>query len=147
MEYDSVREDNVNSYLSVDHIWPPTVQANPSHPIVKAIKEVLLRLPEDEFYEVESYVQVIIEDQESLAFNVSFNRPIERLDTIVIYERSFKMSHKALVGLLAHELAHTFVDEKEHFKNEAAVNELARSWGFTEEIKILDREITKHRHP
>lgn len=142
------RQEDVELFLSSGHIWPPTVEAKPSHPFIKALKEVLLRLPDEVFDVIEYTLQFIVQDDDSLAMNVPFEKvypgdctnPKFRLDTIVVYERSFKLSHEALVGLLAHEIAHSVVERPDHFENEKATDEMVVSWGFEKELGELRKE-------
>lgn len=42
-----------------------------------------------------------------------------------------------LVGLLAHELAHTIVQQPNHEDNEQAADMLVSRWGFDMELKAL----------
>ena len=140
------RQEEVEYFLTSGHIWPPTVEANPKHPFIKALKAVLLRLPEEVFSDVEWSVQFIVESHKALAFNVPFEMsypgevmdPKFRLDTIVIYEECFNLSHEAFMALIAHEIAHTIVSKRNHSENEAAANEAIISWGF-------DKEYTKYQ--
>ena len=149
------RQEEVDDFLSCGHIWPPTVEAAPNHPFIKALRAVLLRLPEEVPV---SFIQFIVEAHEALAFNVLFERvyqgnctnPKFRLDTIVIYQRSFGLSHEALVALIAHEIAHSVVQKNKHRENEDAADELVISWGFSKELAELRKEkqcSTKRRPP
>jgi hypothetical protein len=44
------------------------------------------------------------------------------------------------VGLIAHELAHGFVEEDNEPDLEKAASRIASAWGFSEEILCLARE-------
>ncbi len=133
------REEDVEYFLTGDHVWPPIVQCNIEHPVMKALREVLLRLPNDIFDEVDERIQFIVQEDSMLAVNVSYRQPIEnanfRLDTIVVYKRSFEYPHSALVGLVAHEIAHSFVDDKEYKINEEMTDKRAIEWGFKDELE------------
>jgi len=142
------RQEEVDYFLSSGHVWPCTIEMTRNHPFTKALKEVLLRLPKEVFYDVEPYVQFIVEAHEAFAFNVPFERvwqgnvknPRLRLDTIVVYERSFRLSHEALVALLAHEIAHSVIKKKNHSENEDAADKAVISWGFGKELVKLQEE-------
>ncbi len=142
------RQEDVDRFLTSGHIWSPTVEATPNHPFVKALRAVLLRLPEEVFCEIEYCVQFIVEAHEAFAFNVPFEReylgegenPKFRLDTIVVYERSFRLSHEAFVALLAHEIAHSVVQKGNHSENEDAADKIVISWGFGKELAKLCKE-------
>jgi len=46
---------------------------DPNHPFIKALREMLLRLPDSVYDEIESRVQFIVEAHEAFAFNVHLN--------------------------------------------------------------------------
>ncbi len=136
--------------MSVGHVWPFTVEVNPNHPFMKALRAVLLRLPEKVFCEIEQNVQFIVEADKVFAFSVPFEQvypgevknPKLRLDTVVVYERCFRFSQEAFVALLAHEIAHSVVEKRKHFENEDAADEIVISWGFGKELAKLHEEKT-----
>jgi hypothetical protein len=142
------RQEEVDYFLSSGHVWPCTVEMKPNHPFMKALKEVLLRLPEKVFCEIEHCVQFITEAHEAFAFNVPFERvlpgnvknPRLHLDTIVVYERCFRLSHEAFVALLAHEIAHSVVEKRNHSENEDTADKIVISWGFGKELAELRNE-------
>lgn len=142
------RQEEVDYFLSSGHVWPPTVEAAPNHPFMKALRDVLLRLPEEVFCEIEDCVQFIVEAHEVLAFSVPFQKiypgnctnPKFRLDTVVIYQRCFRFSHEVLVAVLAHEIAHSVVEMSNHSENEAAADKLVVSWGFGKELAKFHEE-------
>jgi len=142
------RQEDVDYFLTCWHVWPCTVEANPSHPFMKALKAVLIRLPEEVFCEIELRTQFIVEAHEAFAFCVPYEKiypgkcenPRFRLETIVIYERCFALSDEAFVALLAHEIAHSIVQKNNHVENENAADETIISWGFKKELVKLDKE-------
>ena len=142
------RQEEVDYFLSVGHVWPPTVEVNPNHPFMKALRAVLLRLPEEVFCEIEHSVQFIVEAHEAFAFSVPFEQvypgkvknPKLRLDTVVVYERCFRLSHEAFVVLLAHEIAHSVVKKRNHSENEDAADKIVISWGFGKELAKFHEE-------
>ncbi len=65
--------------------------------------------------------------------------------TITFYSELLgALSDKAAEGVIAHELAHAWLNEhvrpEESRAREAAADELARKWGFGEELRALDTE-------
>jgi hypothetical protein len=133
--------------LESDRIWPP-IGYDRDHPFVKALVEVLTRLSDDAYYAVEDFVCFVVEDDKLAAINVPFKRHypatqsdlIVRVDTIVIFHPALKYSNKALVGLIAHELAHSIIDYPDYQSDEQGADSLARRWGFDEELDILKME-------
>ena len=147
------REEDISyDFIGNDRIWPPYIPSNPSHPFMKALIEVLKRLPEDDYAQVAAQVTFVVEDLKFTAFNVPFERfypPTHnelqvRFDTIVIFHPALDYPHKALMGLIAHEIAHSFVDNKLDYKtNEQETDLQARQWGFGIELETLQEEKDK----
>lgn len=145
------RIEDIEYYLESDRIWPPTVWADRCHPFIIALREILERLPGDVFEELDN-LQFIVESKDMLGVSVPFERRIPiitdrlkeiefKLDTIVIFEKSFQYSSKALVGLLVHEIAHCFGEGRgNHQEEEKRADEIAISWGFGNEIQQLELE-------
>lgn len=143
------RQEDINyDFLGGDRIWPPS--AAPRN-FILALEEVLTRLSDDAYDLVSSCVSFVIEDPQLIAVNVPFTRtypaPTDDLEvkfyTIVVFHRAMGYPHMALVGLLAHEIAHSFVTEpkyREYKEDEVAANNLARQWGFEREIEALEAE-------
>jgi hypothetical protein len=138
-------------FLEADRIWPPGIIASKrSQPFVRALVEVLTRLPDDAYYAVEEFVSFVVEDPRIAAVNVPFTRSCSlessltiRFDTIVIFHRALDLSHKALVGLVAHELAHSFVSHPDYKSDEQGADSQALYWGFDEELEALRVEMQK----
>lgn len=146
------RQEKISySFLESDRIWPPVLALKFSGPFIEALIEVLKRLPDDAYDVVEDYVCFVVEDPQCLAINVPFRRDFSssknqkikcRLDTIVLFERAFQYSHNALVGLIAHELAHSLQSQQEEYvADELATDELAIRWGFDKELQLLRSEM------
>lgn len=122
----SRQEDIDYNILTGDRIWPPFVGYDHNHPFVKALVEVLTRLPDEDYDAVEEFVYFVVETREILAINVPLkmgypsveSNSTIRFETIVIFHSALKFPHKALIGLIAHEVAHSFVDIPDHKRNE-----------------------------
>lgn len=146
------KKNDVEYYLESDRIWPPTVWADRNHPFMVALREILERLPDEIIYELDT-IQYIVESLDMIGVSVPFEQRVPiltggpdevrfRLDTIVIFEKAFQYSPKALIGLLAHEVAHCFVDGSGgHKEEETSADETAISWGFSDEIQQLKSEM------
>jgi predicted SprT family Zn-dependent metalloprotease len=55
----------------------------------------------------------------------------------VIFHAALECSHKALVGLIAHEIAHGFVTQSDSRTDEKETDLQAIRWGFAEELEAL----------
>lgn len=138
-------------FLENDRIWPPLIAFKPEHPFVKALLEVLTRLPVEAYYVVSKKVSFVVEDARITALNVPFNRSYPSnpngltvsFDTIVVFHQALAFPHAALVGLLAHELAHSFQSEPDYKTDEATTDALVLRWGFDRELEALRVEQQK----
>jgi hypothetical protein len=100
-------------------------------------------------------VSFVVEDPRITAVNVPFNRSylpctrdngVEvRFDTIVVFHKALTYPHAALVGLLAHELAHSVALEDDHLADEDAADNLVCQWGFSKELEALTSEHEKEK--
>jgi SprT-like family len=77
-----------------------------------------------------------------VTFLVVFSRPRQ---TITFYSRLFdELSDPAAVAVVAHELAHAWLNEhvkpEDSKEREAEADRLAREWGFGTELDALDSE-------
>ncbi|MFC1554905.1 hypothetical protein ACFL7D_09740 [candidate division KSB1 bacterium] len=141
-------EDIIYDFLESDRIWPPGIV---STKFEKALIEVLKRLTDDVYDIVSERVLFVIEDPRIAAVNVPFKRifpnctnKIElRFDTIVVFHQALAYSNTALVGLLAHELAHSFVRGRDYKTDEEETDKMVISWGFAKEHKALMSEQKK----
>lgn len=144
----SRQEDITYDFLESDRIWPFGLAPTS---FKQALREVLSRLPDDVYDVVSEQVWFVIEDSRIAAINVPFNRTYPtcpngleiRFNTVVVFHQALIYPYKALVGLLAHEIAHCFVSEREHGPNEDATDALALSWGFDRELEALRVEHQK----
>ena len=99
--------------------------------------DVLTRLPDDAYEVVSDYVYFVVEDPRIEAINVPFKQiypSLEgdltvRIDTIVFFHPTLQYSNKALVGLIAHELAHSIVNHSDYQSDEKGADSQARHWG------------------
>jgi len=142
------QEDIFNDFLESDRVWPPSLVPDA---FIKALVEVLICLPDDDYDTVSEKVSFVVEDPRISAVNVPFNRTYPSLPngitlefhTIVIFHQALTYPHTALVGLLAHELAHSFGSGQDYKADEDAANTLVVRWGFGEEIEALHVEKQK----
>jgi hypothetical protein len=147
----SREEDIAYDFLENDRIWPPNIASNRGHPFIKALVEVLIRLPNHIYEEVAEMVSFVVEDPQFMATNVPFNRvhPSSsnslnvRFDTIVIFHQALACPHNALMGLLAHELAHSFSNQSNYKNDEAMADKLVVQWDFGKELEALKIERQK----
>jgi hypothetical protein len=66
---------------------------------------------EDDFDVVKDRVCIIVQDEAVLALNVPpWDVDQQEIYTLVFFDRCWKLGFDALVGLIAYELAHTWVD-------------------------------------
>lgn len=135
----STRFGNIENYVQSDMIWPPISRT--SEKLIPSLREVLSRLPEEDFIFVEGRVRFILEDESVIALNVHPPSPDAKgLFDIILFHHVWEFSPKALIGLIAHELAHTFVSGPNYQADEAEADEKAISWGFAEEIDCYRSE-------
>jgi len=142
------QEDISYDFLENDKIWPPVLIANPQHPFTKALINTLERLPDDAYDEISSIISFVVEDSRFAAMNVPFSRQYPsapkglevRFDTIVVFHGALEYTHLALVGLIAHEIAHSVVSLPNHISNEEAADTLIEKWGFGKELEALRAE-------
>lgn len=149
------QEDIAYDFLESDRIWPVFIPSNRNHPFVKSLVEVLERLPDDAYKKLASQTSFVVEDPSVLATNVPFERaypPIRhglrvRFDTIVIFHPALDFSHKALVGLIAHEIAHSFVTGQDYKADEQEADSQVLRWGFAEELEVMACEKARSTKP
>ncbi|MCL4558121.1 MAG: hypothetical protein M1491_05755 [Deltaproteobacteria bacterium] len=146
---ENIRTDAIAYYLEAERIYPPGIPFD--HPFIKALKEVLERLPDDIYYIVEDKIWFTVEDIETMyGINVPFKQTClpseERIEidivNIIIFSECLRLEHKAIVGVISHEIAHTIVGyPKDPLSVERLTDELAIKWGFKAEIDA--KEATK----
>jgi hypothetical protein len=142
----TARYGDIQYMLGRDRIWPPRVSAW-SHKFRAALREVLSRLPQKMFDKVENEVGFVLEEPSTkmLAVN-AYHPPLvdptaeSGTFTIVIFRSCMDLAQEALIGLIAHEIAHSFVCGKNYREDEKLVDDKAREWGFGPELECLERE-------
>lgn len=141
---EKIRSDNIRCFFETDRIWPPTWQfTDCGKRFAKALSDVFWRLDEDSYYGAEDLWFVL--DTGYLAISVPRDIICQETETpykqsydcVFISSRAWQLSDKALVGLLAHEIAHSFETRGEHTENEQAADALVRKWGFGAELDAL----------
>lgn len=144
------REEDIMYMLETDRIWPPAVGSKTRRRFERALTETLKRLPDKVFDCVYDDTCYVIHDVCALAMNVPLKITIPaskkgasiQRNQIVFFPEAFRLSDKALIGLIAHEIAHSLVEKDNHIENEKAADSLASKWGFSEELKEKDLEKT-----
>jgi len=58
-------------------------------------------------------------------------------DTIVFFRKCLDFAQEAMIGLIAHEIAHSFVRGRDNPEDETFADDKARQWGFGEELNCL----------
>ena len=144
MEIRTRIEDIKYTFLEGERIWLPALV--PLHFLV-ALKKVLVRLPEDDYNKVTDFIWFVVEHPGFTAQNIPIDRPFipaggEKIEcyVIVIFHGALSYSRPALMGLIAHEIAHSFVNGSNYTSDELAADEKAISWGFKKELEALKLE-------
>jgi hypothetical protein len=138
----TARYGGIECMVESDRIWP-LVSSPARQKFNAAFREVLRRLPQEVFYHVESEIGFVLEDPtlECLAVNAPAPRSADGgkqgIDTIVFFRTCLNFDPEAMIGLIAHEIAHSFVGGRDNPKDEALANDKAREWGFGEELNCL----------
>jgi hypothetical protein len=140
------RYEDIMYMVERDGIWPPTVSPERDR-FCAALCEVLSRLPQETFDKVEDEVRFVLDDPSLKMLAVNAPAPPSSdlsgksgIDTIVFFRACMDLAPKALIGLIAHEIAHTSIHGKDYRKDEILVNERARKWGFGPELDCLKSE-------
>lgn len=143
---EQVRLDNIDYFLQGDRVWPPNWIAYESgQRFGKALREVFRRLEDDDFDKATN-LWFVLDNGFALALNVPQNIAVlatslpftYSCDTIYLTNRAWQLNDTALVGLLAHEIAHSFVERQSHSENEEAADALVRKWGFRDELDAIN---------
>jgi hypothetical protein len=139
------RYQDIIRRIESDWIWPP-VSSEPMRKFKASCREVLSRLPDEVFSQVESEIGIILDDPsvEMLAVNVPPPRSPDGkgkmgIDSIAFFRSCLGFTSDALIGLIAHEFAHSFVRGRDYTEDEALVDQKARDWGFGYELDRLER--------
>ena len=142
-------------FVESEKIWPPGCYARGL--FIPPLREVLMRLPEQVFEFFEEHISFVLDCPKVKAWamnvpNLMYNGigytddRSEAASTpstpasIVFMRSAWELPHAAMVGLIAHELAHSFVNGSDYSEDEALANEMARSWGFAEKLLALENE-------
>ncbi len=143
------RYGDIQCFLTEDHIWPPSPALHARFD--PAFRELLTRLPPDVFDIVQSRISFVVEDPtvNITAVNVPAPAgipPEQGIDTIVVFHTAWELSQSARVGLLVHEIAHSFVRGSDYKADEQLADEKVRAWGFGEELAQLKLAL-RGEHP
>ncbi len=137
----TARYEGIQCMVESDQIWPLT--SSPARQKFNAaFREMLSRLPEEVFYQVDE-IGFILEDPalDYLAANVpapgSGDGGKLGIDTIVFFRACLNFAPEAMIGLIAHEIAHSFVRGRDNREDEAFAEDKAREWGFGDELNCL----------
>lgn len=149
----SRQEDIASGFIENDRIWPPFVASQRGHPFVIALIAVLERLPEDVYDVVDAIVSFVVADPQIAAVNVPFERIYPpapkgikvRFDTLIFFESALSFPQKALMGLIAHELAHSLQSMPDYEADERGADALVVRWGFEEELEALRKAQSESR--
>ncbi len=141
------RLELITRFITSDRIVPP-IDAIQSK-FTPALCEVFSRLPPKDFQVAVTQFSIVLQNPEVLeCLAINFQRPRSapssraNLFTIIFFHFCWKLSAKALVGLIAHEFAHSFVTgyEFDYLGDEMATDAKACDWGFQNELLCLSRE-------
>ena len=140
------RYEEIMNMLERVGIWPPMVSPERKR-FCEALREALSRLPQEVFDKVDDNVRFLLEDPSLKMLAVNAPSPPSsalsgRLgrDTIVFFRTCMDLAPKALMGLIAHEIAHSFVCGKDYMENEILAKKQAPEWGFGPELACLESE-------
>ena len=139
------RSEDIQNYMESDSVWPALLNTPTRKRFNRALIEVLRRLPDDIFDTIEFSLGFVVQESDYRAINVPFKRVIPphkqnyelKMDQVVIFSNAFDLSDTALVGLIAHEIAHSVEDLSDHFQNELRADERVKEWGFEKELAEL----------
>lgn len=135
------RYQDISDLLASDRIWPPVVGRER---FVNALRATLARLPQSVFDVVTEQAQFVLQVPGMLATCVA---PLARRPpyTIIFFKEWMDLSHEALIGLIAHELAHVIGEERTYERDERAADRRVLSWGFRSELTALRQQKEKGR--
>jgi len=140
------RYGEIRNMLERDGIWPPTVSPERDR-FCEALREVLSRLPQEAFDKVDDKVRFLLDDPSLKMLAVNAPPPPSSdlsgrlgIDTIVFFRLCLDLTPKALIGLIAHEIAHSFVCGKDYLEDKILAEKQAPKWGFGPELACLESE-------
>ena len=139
------REEDIQYLLGQDRVWPPGVVSDNRRRFLRALIHVLQRLPRSTFNYVTDHVSFVVQDPEFFALSVPFRRSVppsreERevhMEQVTVFYAAFSLTDEALVGLVAHEIAHCMVSADDYAEDEQAADNLVGDWGFSAELAML----------
>lgn len=141
------RFEDIQNYLSGDWALHGTNLVRDRY--LEPMQELLIRLPQDAFDALTEQTNFYFEDPRinTLGVNLQNHRFRRSADgneeacfTIIIFKRAANLSSEAVIGLLVHEFAHSFVTVFDDSENERLTNEKLREWGFDPFYQTLLRE-------
>lgn len=115
------------------------------------LSQVYKRLPEEVQEDVRARICFAFQDPVLNAINIPIQGFVTgktgamvpyRKDLIVVFSKSFALSDSSLMGLLAHEIAHSLIELSDNDQNEAAADAKVKEWGFVAELLSLQSEAT-----
>jgi hypothetical protein len=140
------RYEEILNMLEHVGIWPPMVSPERNR-FCAALREVLSRLPQEAFDKVDKKVRFLLDDPSLKMLAVNAPHPPSSAltgrvgsDTIVFFRTCLDLAPKALIGLIAHEIAHSFVGGKNYAEDEILAKKQAPEWGFGPELACLESE-------
>jgi hypothetical protein len=147
----SREEDILYDFIESDRIWPPIFMADMKHVFVRALTDVLVRIPDEVYDMVTNRVNFVVEDPRIHAINVPFSRYCPpsaeghyvQFETIVVFHQLLAYPFNALVGALAHEIAHSFVSGEDFRSDEEKVDALVLEWGFRKELEAAHVQMNR----
>lgn len=130
------RAVSVHTYLELNGLLDIWFRA--AYELIKPLELVLNGLPEDDFQVIWKKVRIVVREEGTVGLNIHPPklRPAEMF-TVIFCCHGLNLSFDARVGLVAHELAHTF----DEVSDEAATDAKARSWGFADQILCIYTEL------
>ena len=146
------RYEHIQNYLSGDWALHGTNLVRAKY--LEPMQELLVRLPENAFDALTDQTNFYFEDPRINTLGVSVqNHRFRRSEvgkeeacfTVIIFKAAANLSSEAVIGLLAHEFAHSFVTVFDDSENERLTNEKLREWGFDPFYQTLLREIKTQR--
>jgi len=134
------RFEDIMGMIERNRIWPPPASTW-SHSFRGALREVLSRLPQEAFDKVEAEAMFVLEERslKMLVANAPAPAPAPSR-TIVFFRGCMSLAPNALVGLIAHEIAHTLADDKGCRADAKLAENTAREWGFGAELDCYECE-------
>ena len=129
------RAESIDFFLRSEQIWPLSWKSGTnSGCFAGALREVLGRLSDDIYKTVIKQTLFILQ-LDHIALNIAHDKKDKHL--IMVFDRVWEFNHTVVVGILVHEIAHSFGSKT----NEILADNLARKWGFSDEIDAMRKAI------